>query len=72
MTPQKLMPIVRQALPVDSFSFRRRAHEIVIWMADYMDDVESYPVRAQVKPGDIAAKLPSSAPATPESMADIF
>jgi aromatic-L-amino-acid decarboxylase len=29
-------------------------------------------VRAQVKPGGIAAKLPHSAPATPESMANIF
>jgi aromatic-L-amino-acid decarboxylase len=72
MTPPKLMPFVRQALPVDSVSFRRHAHEIVVWMADYMNDVESYPVRAQVKPGDTAAKLPSSAPATPESLADIF
>ena len=65
MTLPKLTPFVRRALPVDSVSFRRHAHEIVDWMADYMDDVESCPVRAHVKPGDIAAKLPDSAPATP-------
>jgi aromatic-L-amino-acid/L-tryptophan decarboxylase len=72
MTPPKLTICVTRALPVDSDSFRRHAHAMVDWMADYMDDVESYPVRAQVKPGDIAAKLPLSAPATPEPMADIF
>ena len=40
--------------------FRRHAHELVDWMADYMDNVERYPVRAQVKPGEIAATLPAS------------
>lgn len=57
---------------MDNESFRRHAHEIVDWMADYMGDVESYPVRAQVKPGDIAAQLPLAAPDAPAPMADIF
>ncbi len=37
--------------------FRRHAHELVDWMADYMAGVEEYPVRARVEPGEIAARL---------------
>lgn len=72
MTLPKLTPFVRRALPVDSVSLRRHAHEIVDWMADYVDDLGSYPVHAQIKPGDIAAKLPRSAPTPPESMSNIL
>ena len=52
--------------------FRSHAHKLVDWMADYMADVEKYPVRAQTAPGEIAAKLPAAAPQAPEPMADIF
>ncbi len=48
--------------------FRRHAHAMVDWMADYMDRVETYPVRAQVKPGEIAARLPTSPPEHGEPM----
>ncbi len=37
--------------------FRRHARVLVDWMADYLSGVESYPVRAQVAPGEIAARL---------------
>lgn len=52
--------------------FRRHAHELVDWMADYMAGVGDAPVRAQTAPGEIAAKLPASPPDAPESMADIM
>ncbi len=52
--------------------FRRHAHVFVDWMADYLDQVEAYPVRAQVKPGEIAARLPASPPELGESMDQIF
>ena len=48
--------------------FRRHAHGLVDWMADYMDRVEQYPVRAQVKPGEIAARLPLGPPDAGEPM----
>jgi len=47
--------------------FRKYAHELVEWMAEYMENVESYPVKSAVQPGDILNKLPDSPPADPES-----
>jgi aromatic-L-amino-acid decarboxylase len=57
---------------LESAEFRKHAHAFVDWMADYLDEVERYPVRAQVAPGEIAAKLPVAPPEQPEPMADIF
>jgi aromatic-L-amino-acid decarboxylase len=52
--------------------FRRHAHAFVDWMADYLERVEAYPVRAQVKPGEIASRLPASPPEQSEPMEAIF
>jgi aromatic-L-amino-acid decarboxylase len=46
--------------------FRRHAHELADWMADYMENVESYPVKSLIKPGEIFNKLPDSPPSFPE------
>ncbi|MEL0001992.1 MAG: pyridoxal-dependent decarboxylase, partial [Rhodospirillales bacterium] len=48
--------------------FRIKAHAMVDWMADYMSNVDQYPVRAQTTPGQIAAKLPEVPPASRESV----
>jgi aromatic-L-amino-acid decarboxylase len=47
--------------------FRKHAHELVDWMADYMENVEKYPVKSQVKPGEIFNRLPDNPPQNPES-----
>jgi aromatic-L-amino-acid decarboxylase len=52
--------------------FRRHAHQLVDWMADYMTSVEQHPVRAQTAPGAIAAQLPSAAPEDGEPFESIF
>ncbi|MFT5682952.1 MAG: aromatic-L-amino-acid decarboxylase [Myxococcota bacterium] len=52
--------------------FRRHAHVLVDWMADYMDGVEEYPVRAQTAPGEIAEQLPTEAPESGETFEAIF
>jgi aromatic-L-amino-acid decarboxylase len=57
---------------LDNESFRRNAHVLVDWMADYMEGIEKLPVRAQVRPGEIAAKLPAAPPDKAEAMAQIF
>jgi aromatic-L-amino-acid decarboxylase len=47
---------------MDSTDFRKYAHQLADRIADYYDDIEKYPVKSQVKPGEIYAKLPNSAP----------
>jgi aromatic-L-amino-acid decarboxylase len=47
--------------------FRKYAHELVDWMAGYMENVEQYPVKSQVKPGEIFNKIPDNPPSGPES-----
>jgi aromatic-L-amino-acid decarboxylase len=42
--------------------FRRLGHRMVDWIADYWGRLESFPVRAAVAPGEVAAKLPAHAP----------
>ena len=52
--------------------FRRSAHQLVDWIADYQTNVESYPVKSACKPGDIISQLPLTAPAHGESFTEIF
>ncbi|MCD4769800.1 MAG: aminotransferase class I/II-fold pyridoxal phosphate-dependent enzyme [Bacteroidales bacterium] len=51
-----------------SDEFRKRGYEIVDWISDYLDNIEDYPVKSQVKPGDIYLKLPEMPPLNGESM----
>ncbi|MBK9388810.1 MAG: aminotransferase class V-fold PLP-dependent enzyme [Bacteroidetes bacterium] len=46
--------------------FRKYAHELVEWMAGYMEHVEDYPVKSQVRPGEIFSKIPDHPPLNPE------
>ena len=52
--------------------FRRHAHELVDWMADYLEHVESYPVKPATKPRDIIRQLPGHPPDMGEPFATIF
>jgi aromatic-L-amino-acid decarboxylase len=52
--------------------FRRHAHELVDWMADYMARVGELPVTPPVAPGDIRRRLPSSPPEAGEQFASLF
>jgi aromatic-L-amino-acid decarboxylase len=47
--------------------FRKHAHELVEWMAGYMENVENLPVKSLVRPGEIFAKIPEKPPLQPES-----
>ncbi|MGD8320317.1 MAG: pyridoxal-dependent decarboxylase [Gemmatimonadota bacterium] len=56
-------------LPVEEF--RRLAHEVADWIADYLEGVADLPVfPAGVQPGDLRRALPSSPPARGEPMDD--
>lgn len=42
--------------------FRRYGKQVVDWIADYLEDIESQPVRSQAKPGDVRSMLPPHPP----------
>src|SRR5207244_11540770 len=42
--------------------FREEAKRLVDWIADYYEQIEKYPVMAQVAPGAVRASLPPSPP----------
>ena len=57
---------------LDTGAFRRHAHEVADWIADYFDQVEGFPVRSQAQPGDLLAALPQNAPEQAEPMERIL
>ena len=52
--------------------FRKHGHELVDWVADYLDRVESYPVLSVAKPGDIRSGLPRHPPREGETFGQIL
>ena len=52
--------------------FRADGHAAVDWAADYLERVRDLPVLAQVEPGDIRARLPTSPPDRPEPFANVL
>lgn len=57
---------------MDYHAFRAYGHQVVDWIADYMQNIETYPVLAVTAPGDIRSQLPGAPPQQPESMAAIL
>jgi len=52
--------------------FRRRGREVVDWIADYWERVESLPVMSRVTPGDVRGRLPAAPPEQGEPFADVM
>ncbi len=52
--------------------FRKNAHEVVDWIADYYALIEEFPVKSQAAPGDVASRLPEKPPADGEGFESIF
>ena len=52
--------------------FRKEAHALVDWIADYLETIESRRIFPEVKPGDIARQLPADAPEQGEPFEQIF
>jgi aromatic-L-amino-acid decarboxylase len=51
--------------------FRRAGHELIEWIADYVEGAGRYPVSPEVKPGEVRSRLPTSPPTAPESWDDV-
>ena len=52
--------------------FRRYAHQLADWMADYFENIEQYPVKPPVLPGDIKSQLPAGPPLEGEAFEQIM
>lgn len=57
---------------MSSQDFRRYGHEVIDWIANYYENIENYPVLAQVQPGEIRSKLPGTAPQNGEAFDDLL
>ena len=49
-------------------AFRQAAHQLVDWMADYLEDPTGYPVLPDVQPGEIRERIADDPPERPEEM----
>jgi aromatic-L-amino-acid decarboxylase len=52
--------------------FREQGKKLIDWIADYYEQVESYPVLSQVRAGDIRRQLPKDAPQKGESFGQML
>ncbi len=57
-------------MPIEEF--RKFGHQLIDWIADYLKNIESYPVLPNIKPGDIKAMLPKEPPLAGEPMEEIL
>ncbi len=57
---------------MDPEAFRKEAHRVADWIADYLASPERFPVLSTVSPGDIRRALPRDAPDAGETFEAIF
>jgi aromatic-L-amino-acid decarboxylase len=57
---------------MDPEVFRKEAHEIVDWIADYVKNVREHPVVPEVKPGEIRKRFPGTPPEAGEDFGAVF
>ena len=52
--------------------FHKHSHELVDWMFKYLKEIEKYPIKPNIEPGEIYKSLPSNPPKSGESFEKIF
>ncbi len=57
---------------MSSDDFRRHGHDLIDWVAGYLDGVEKRRIHPDVVPGEIRRKIPAQAPERPEPFATIL
>ena len=60
------------ARDMSAAEFRKHGHDVIDWIADYLQNPESWPVLPKVLPGDFRKSLPASPPENPETMDDVL
>jgi aromatic-L-amino-acid decarboxylase len=59
-------PDTRPLGDMSAEEFRRHAHQVADWIADYLEHSERFPVLSRARPGDVLRNLPPAAPEDPE------
>jgi len=52
--------------------FKKEAGPVIDWIDRYINNIQSFPVKSKLAPGDIYAAIPEEAPLKPESMEQIM
>ena len=52
--------------------FQKHSHELVDWMFSYLKEIEKYPIKPNIKPGEIYNALPEKPPMNGEAFDKIF
>ena len=61
-----------KSMHMSSTEFRKYGYEVIDWIANYYENVEQYPVKSNVKPGDIRSSLEKNPPKSGTSMEHIL
>lgn len=56
----------------ESSNFRKIGYEIVDWISEYYENIDTFPVKSEVKPGEVISALPSLPPENPEEAKSIL
>jgi aromatic-L-amino-acid decarboxylase len=57
---------------MDIEEFGKRGHELIDWMVDYFQNIESFPVRSKVRPNEIIEQIPIKPPQKGELFETLF
>lgn len=57
---------------MNTHDFKKYGYQLVDQIAEYFENIDSYPVRPNLQPGEIYKKLPQSPPSNGESMDEIL
>lgn len=57
---------------MDKEAFKQFGYKFVDWAADYLTEVERFPVKSQLKPGEMRSQIPENPPQRGEAMEKIF
>ena len=69
------MESFEESVTLDDMStddFRSSAHQLIEWIANYSEQIETFPVLSKVEPGDIRSRCESRLKSEGESYQDIF
>jgi aromatic-L-amino-acid decarboxylase len=65
-------PVAQARYHMTADELRHWGHEVVDWVADYLDTVEERPVLPSVAPGEVRSWLPASPPESPETFGSVL